>query len=100
MQTRQTQTQAVALRSQVDAMRGRPADALRALSALEARTNLDVTSSWDILAVAAAYARLGRGDTAFVWLERVQAAERQQLARDPRFDQLREDKRFAGWIDG
>jgi DNA-binding winged helix-turn-helix (wHTH) protein/Flp pilus assembly protein TadD len=95
-----TRTQGVALRSQIDAMQGHSHEALRALRALEAQTNLDAASSWDILAVAAAYARLGRGDSAFVWLERVQASERQQLARDPRFDTLREDRRFAGWING
>jgi DNA-binding winged helix-turn-helix (wHTH) protein/Tfp pilus assembly protein PilF len=100
LQSPETRVQGVALHSQVDAMRGRSHEALRSLRALEAQTNLEEASSWDILAVAAAYARLGRGDSAFVWLERVQASERQQLARDPRFDALREDRRFAGWING
>ena len=53
-----------------------------------------------MLALAAAYARLGRGDAAFAWLNRVRTAERAQLARDPRFDALRRDRRFAGWVNG
>ncbi|MEO6991742.1 MAG: winged helix-turn-helix domain-containing protein [Candidatus Baltobacteraceae bacterium] len=93
-------TQAVALLSQIDTMRGRRNAALAVLGRLEARADFERIDSWDILAVAAAYARLGHADTAFVWLDRVQASERPQLARDPRFDPLRADRRFSAWLSG
>ena len=99
MRSPQSRTQALALSSQVDAMLGHTDAALSRLHVLEARTGPDAVTSWDILAVAAAYARLRMPDAAFVWLERVQASERAQLARDPRFDELRRDKRFADWIN-
>ncbi len=93
-------TQAIALRSQIDAMRGNPRAALGILHRLEAATDPDAIGPWDILALAAAYARLGRSDAAFAWLNRVRASERLQLARDPRFDLLRRDRRFAAWVSG
>ena len=92
--------EAVALHSQIDAMRGHRSVALAALERLEATANFERIGSWDILAMAAAYAQLGRDDDAFVWLDRVQASERPQLARDPRFDALRSDRRFRSWLSG
>ncbi len=93
-------TQAIAMRSQIAALRGDPRAALTVLRRLEERTDPDAIGPWDVLALAAAYARLGRADAAFAWLNRVRTAERAQLARDPRFDALRRDRRFAGWVNG
>ncbi len=93
-------TQATAMRSQIAALRGDPRAALAVLRGLEARTDPDAIGPWDVLALAAAYARLGRSDAAFAWLNRVRSSERAQLARDPRFDLLRRDRRFAGWVNG
>ncbi len=98
--TPETRTQAIAMRSQIDALRGSRALALRTLRRLDAATNADAIGPWDVLALAAAYARLGRRDEAYAWLDRVRATERPQLARDPRFDPLRDDPRFRSWLSG
>jgi DNA-binding winged helix-turn-helix (wHTH) protein/tetratricopeptide (TPR) repeat protein len=93
-----TRTQGLALRAQVLALSGRRAPARAVLAALEANGDRGAFGSWDAMAVAAAYARLGLGTTAFLWLDRVPEIDRRQVLSDPRFDTLRADRRFAAWI--
>jgi len=93
-------TQSAAFVAQIDALRGARERARRALAKIEASTDPERIGAWDVLALAAADARAGRAGAALVWLARIRSSERRQLARDPRFDVLRTDRRFEGWLRG
>lgn len=96
----ETKAQGVALLAQTFELRGNPRSALSLLDELERETNPESLGVWDVLALAAAYARAGREDQAFLWLHRIRESSRGQIVADPRFEPLRRDARFATWVRG
>jgi serine/threonine-protein kinase len=82
----------------LDAITGRPAEALAALPRLEARA---LEGTFDAAMVATIHGRLGNLDQGFAWLDRARRERSSRLVWirvDPRFAPFRNDPRFAALV--
>jgi tetratricopeptide (TPR) repeat protein len=88
----------VAARGWALAMAGRERDALASLAVMDSMSHDRYVTAY---AVALVYAKLGRTDSAYAWLDRA-VEERTHwlvwLNRDPRWDPIRGDARFASVV--